>query len=241
MAKRKERIVAKDFGNITVPTSWDEVKLKDFITLMKLQEEENKEDVSLIDIMAVLTGTDKKYIYSLPSDFANTIMAHLLFLNKPLKEEPKAEVIIDGNLYKINYMEKLKFGEYTDANTVMANDKFDYASLLAILCRREGEIYDDDYIAEHLDERTEMWNNQPITKVYPLVCFFLTLSALSRKHLEHFMTEGEQAIDQSLRHIEDSLRNGEHKKFSLNYVKARWKLRRLRKCMSQLSSTTSHT
>ena len=59
MAKRKERIVAKDFGNITVPTSWDEVKLKDFITLMKLQEEEKKEDVSLIDIMAVLTGTDK--------------------------------------------------------------------------------------------------------------------------------------------------------------------------------------
>ena len=241
MAKRKERIVAKDFGNITVPTSWDEVKLKDFITLMKLQEEENKEDVSLIDIMAVLTGTDKKYIYSLPSDFANTIMAHLLFLNKPLKEEPKAEVIIDGNLYKINYMEKLKFGEYTDANTVMANDKFDYASLLAILCRREGEIYDDDYIAEHLDERTEMWNNQPITKVYPLVCFFLLLSTISGKHLERYMTEGEQAIDQSLTHIEDSLKSGAVKKFSLSYVKARWKLRKLRKCMSQLSSTTSHT
>ena len=241
MAKRKERIVAKDFGNITVPTSWDEVKLKDFITLMKLQEEENKEDVSLIDIMAVLTGTDKKYIYSLPSDFANTIMAHLLFLNKPLKEEPKAEVIIDGNLYKINYMEKLKFGEYTDANTVMANDKFDYASLLAILCRREGEIYDDDYIAEHLDERTEMWNNQPITKVYPLVCFFLLLSTISGKHLERYMMEGEQAIDQSLTHIEDSLKSGAVKKFSLSYVKARWKLRKLRKCMSQLSSTTSPT
>ena len=241
MAKRKERIIAKDFGNITVPTSWEQITLGQFVKLMRLQEEEDKEDVSLIDIMAVLTGTDKKYIYSLPSDFANTIMAHLLFLNKPLKEEPKAEVIIDGNLYKINYMEKLKFGEYTDANTVMANDKFDYASLLAILCRREGEIYDDDYIAEHLDERTEMWNNQPITKVYPLVCFFLVLSALSGKHLQHYMTEGEQAIDQLLTHIEDSLRNGEHKKFSLSYVKARWKLRKLRKCMSQLSSTTSHT
>ena len=241
MAKRKERIIAKDFGNITVPTSWDEITLKQFITLMKLQEEEGKEEPSIVDIMAVLTDTDKKYIYSLPSDFANTIMAHLLFLNKPLKEEPKAEVIIDGNLYKINYMEKLKFGEYTDANTVMANDKFDYASLLAILCRREGEIYDDDYIAEHLDERTEMWNNQPITKVYPLVCFFLTLSALSGIHLERYMTEGEQAIDQSLTHIEDSLKSGAVKKFSLNYVKARWKLRRLRKCMSQLSSTTSHT
>ena len=101
MAKRKERIVAKDFGNITVPTSWDEITLKQFITLMKLQEEEGKEEPSIVDIMAVLTDTDKKYIYSLPSDFANTIMAHLLFLNKPLKEEPKAEVIIDGKLYKI--------------------------------------------------------------------------------------------------------------------------------------------
>ena len=241
MAKRKEKIVAKDFGSITVPTSWDEITLKQFITLMKLQEEEGKEEVNIVDIMAVLTGTDKKYIYSLPSEFANTIMAHLLFLNKPLKEEPKAEVIIDGNLYKINYMEKLKFGEYTDANTVMANDKFDYASLLAILCRREGEIYDDDYIAEHLDERTEMWNNQPITKVYPLVCFFLTLSVVSGKHLQHFMTEGEQVIDQSLTHIENSLKNGAVKKFSLSYVKARWKLRKLRKCMSRLSSTTSHT
>lgn len=241
MAKRKEKIVAKDFGSITVPTSWEQITLGQFVKLMRLQEEENKEDVSLIDIMAVLTGTDKKYIYSLPSDFANTIMAHLLFLNKPLKEEPKAEVIIDGNLYKINYMEKLKFGEYTDANTVMANDKFDYASLLAILCRREGEIYDDDYIAEHLDERIEMWNNQPITKVYPLVCFFLTLSALSGKHLQHYMTDAEQVIDQSLTHIEDSLRNGAHKKFSMRYVKARWKLRKLRKCMSQLSSTTSPT
>ena len=241
MSKRKEIVVVKDYGNITVPTSWEQITLGQFVKLMRLQEEEDKKDVSLIDIMAVLTGTDKKYIYSLPSDFANTIMAHLLFLNKPLKEEPKAEVIIDGNLYKINYMEKLKFGEYTDANTVMANDKFDYASLLAILCRREGEIYDDDYIAEHLDERTEMWNNQPITKVYPLVCFFLTLSALSGKHLQHFTTDAEQVIDQSLTHIEDSLKSGAVKKFSLNYVKARWKLRRLRKCMSQLSSTTSPT
>lgn len=241
MAKRKEKIVAKDFGSITVPTSWEQITLGQFVKLMKLQEEEGKEEPNIVDIMAVLTGTNKKYIYSLPSDFANTIMAHLLFLNKPLKEEPKAEVIIDGNIYKINYMEKLKFGEYTDANTVMANDKFDYASLLAILCRREGEIYDDDYIAEHLDERIEMWNNQPITKVYPLVCFFLTLSALSGEHLQDYMTEGEQAIDQSLTHIEDSLKSGAVKKFSLSYVKALWKLRKLRKCMSQLSSTTSPT
>lgn len=241
MGKKKETIVVKDYGNITVPTSWDDITLRQFVNLMKLQEAEGKDELSIVDIMAVLTGTDKKYIYSLPSDFANTIMAHLLFLNEPLKEEPKAEVEINGDVYKINYMEKLKFGEYTDANTIMANDKFDYGSLLAILCRKEGEKYDDDFIADHIEKRTEMWNNQPITKVYPLVCFFLTLSALSGQHLQHYMTDAEQAINQSLTHIEDSLKDGAVKKFSLSYVKARLKLKKLRKCMSQLSSTTSHT
>lgn len=241
MGKKKETIVVKDYGNISVPTSWDDITLEKFVKLMKLQEEEGKDELSIVDIMAVLTDTDKKYIYSLPSDFANTIMAHLLFLNEPLKEEPKAEVEINGEKYKINYMEKLKFGEYTDANTVMANDKFDYASLLAILCRKEGEKYDDDFIADHIEKRTEMWNNQPITKTYPLICFFLLLSAISGQHLQHYMTDAEQAINQSLTHIEDSLKVGGLKKFSLSYVKARWKLRKLRKCMSQLSSTTSHT
>lgn len=235
MGKKKETIVVKDYGNITVPTSWDDITLRQFVNLMRLQEAEGKDELSIVDIMAVLTGTDKKYIYSLPSDFANTIMAHLLFLNEPLKEEPKAEVEINGDVYKINYMEKLKFGEYTDANTIMANDKFDYGSLLAILCRREGEKYDDDFIADHIEKRTEMWNNQPITKVYPLVCFFLLLSTLSGQHLQHYMTDAEQAINQSLTHIEDSLKDGGHKKFSLSYVKARWKLKKLRKCMSQLS------
>ena len=201
MGKKKETIVVKDYGNIIVPTSWDDITLEKFVKLMKLQEEEGKDELSIVDIMAVLTGTDKKYIYSLPSDFANTIMAHLLFLNEPLKEEPKAEVEIDGEKYKINYMEKLKFGEYTDANTVMANDKFDYASLLAILCRKEGEKYDDDFIADHIEKRTEMWNNQPITKIYPLVCFFLTLSAISGQHLQHYMTDAEQAINHSLTYL----------------------------------------
>lgn len=242
MGKKKETVVVKDYGNITVPTSWEEVKLKDFVSLIRLQDEENKTDISLIDIMAVLTDTDKKYIYSLPSDFANTIMAHLLFLNEPLKEEPKAEVEINGEKYKINYMEKLKFGEYTDANTVMANDKFDYASLLAILCRKEGEKYDDDFIADHIEKRTEMWNNQPITKVYPLITFFLTLHAMSGKHLEQYLTTTEDQLLQLVRDIKNSAKRGDGLKLSMtSRMKVWWKCRKLEKCILQQSYNTSAT
>lgn len=242
MGKKKETIVVKDYGNIIVPTSWDDITLEKFVKLMKLQEEEGKDELSIVDIMAVLTGTDKKYIYSLPSDFANTIMAHLLFLNEPLKEEPKAEVEINGEKYKINYMEKLKFGEYTDANTVMANDKFDYASLLAILCRKEGEKYDDDFIADHIEKRTEMWNNQPITKVYPLITFFLTLHAISGKHLEQYLTTTEDQLLQLVRDIKNSAKRGDGLKLSMtSRMKVWWKCRKLEKYILQQSYNTSAT
>lgn len=242
MSKRKETVVVKDYGNITVPTSWDEITLAQFVKLMRLQEEEGKEEPSIVDIMAVLTGTDKKYIYSLPSDFANTIMAHLLFLNEPLKEEPKAEVEINGDVYKINYMEKLKFGENVDATTVMDSDKFAYADLLAILCRKEGEAYDDEYIANRYNSRVEMWNHQPITKVYPLITFFLTLHAMSGKHLEQYLTTTEDQLLQLVRDIKNSAKRGDGPKLSMtSRMKVWWKCRKLEKCILQQSYNTSAT
>ena len=234
MGKKKQIEIARDFGSITVPTSWDEITLEQFTKIIQLNDGKD-EEVSLTDIMAILTNTDRSYIYSLPSDFVHTIMAHLLFLNEPLKEEAKSEVEINGEKYIINYMEKLKFGEYTDANTVMQSNKYNYAALLAILCRKKGEVYNDDYIANILDDRIEMWNKQPITKVYPLVCFFLTLSALSGTLLKDYLTTAEQALNQSLESIEDSLTIGDGIKHPMSYVKVRWKLRKLRKCISQAS------
>lgn len=242
MSKKKEIEIVKDFGNITVPTSWDEITLRQFTSLVRMQDEKEGDQPSVVDLMAALTNTDRKFIYSLPSDFAETIMGHLIFLNTPLDENPKSEVEINGETYKINYMEKLKFGEYTDANSVMQNDKFDYASLLAILCRREGEKYDDDFIADKLDIRTEMWNNQPITKVYPLIAFFLTLSVTSGTRLEQYLTTTEDQLLQLVKDIKSSVKCGGGTKLPMtSRMKVWWKCRKLEKCISQQRSNTSAT
>lgn len=235
--KKKEIVVAKDFGDIQVPTSWNEITLKKFVELMRLQDNlEEGEEPSVIDIMSVLIGKEKKFIYSLPSEFANTIMAHMLFLNEPLDDTPKHEVVVDGEKYSINYMEKLKFGEYTDANMALQNDPYNYSGLLAILCRKDGEVYDDDYIADNLEDRIEMWENQPISTVYPIVCFFLALHATSETHLRDSLTELEQTIDRQLTSIEDSVKNGDGKKHSILWrMRMRRKLKKLRKNMSQQS------
>ena len=62
MGKKKETIVVKDYGNITVPTSWEDITLRQFVNLMRLQEEEGKEEPSIVDIMAVLIDYAKQVL-----------------------------------------------------------------------------------------------------------------------------------------------------------------------------------
>ena len=234
MARRRKQVeVAKDYGEISVPESWDDVTLELFVKLMRAQEDKGGE-LSTYEVMALMTGRDVKFMYSLPSDFAHSILARLMFLAKPLPQEGKPDVVIEGERYSINIMEKLRFGEYTDANMVLKSDKFAYAALLAILCRKDGETYDDEFIADKMERRMAMWNAQPITKVYPLACFFLRSWIASGQRLEAFMMDARRRLTRYVESLGDSARNGAVKKYSMTYWRVLWKSRRLRKSISRL-------
>lgn len=231
MGKRKPIEIIKDYGDWNVPTSWDDITLSQFVDIMRMQDGlEEGQEPSIIDIIAALSGRTKNEVYSLPNEFVETLMAHLLFLNEPLNDIPSGEVRINGERYYINNSQTLRFGEYVDANSVLQSDPYNYSGLLAILCRKEGEKYDDDFVADNLDNRIEMWNNQPITKVYPLVCFFLTLYLSTENYSKAFLTELEQTALQSLQSIEDSVTHGDGRKRSILWrMKTRRKLRKLRR------------
>ena len=229
-----EENIIKDYGEVRVPTSWEEVTLERFVEIMRMQEEKGEdEDIDIIDVMGILIGKDKAYINALPSEFVEKILSYLSFLNTPIDQKPQSEVTIDGEIYHINYMEKLSFGEYTDANTVMQGDKFNYAALLGILCRKKGERYTEDYIAGTLDDRVEMWNNQPITNVYPLITFFLMLWNASEGHLKAYLTTAEHQTSQLLHSIKHSLLSGDGLAHPIRSLKILWTCRKLKKCLQQ--------
>jgi hypothetical protein len=70
---------------------------------------------------------------------------------------------------------QLKVGEYIAADTALKGDQHNYAAILAVLARKEGEIYDSKYENEVLEDRIKMWEGVPVTDVLPVVAFFLTL------------------------------------------------------------------
>ena len=215
-----------DFGKITVPTKWDDITLKQFQELMKIY---NQEDKDILDILSLFTQKSKKELRQMPSEFIETMLVHLQFMNTKLEVEPSSQIDIDGKIYRINYTEKLKFGEFVDVETLIKEDKYNWAAILAMLCRLEGEVYDDDFIADKLDGRIKMYEELPINKALQLINFFLKLKLryITYSLRSSTLKEGKEEVESLVQSIRDSLKDGAGTR--LNSIYAKIELRKLEK------------
>lgn len=201
-----------DFKSWIIPTSWDEVKLSVF---QKLEKEKANENMQIIDILHILADKTKDEVMELPSEFIDIMLSKLQFLTTPMpQQEPSYKIEIDGETYQINFMEKLKTGEYISFNNVIKAEPYNYAAMLAILCRKEGEVYDSKFEAEVFNDRVKLFENQPVTKIMPLINFFFLLSATLRTPSQLSMLL-EEELNRTLKDIDDSPNLGRWKKRSL--------------------------
>lgn len=226
---KKEKSIDVNF-EINFPTSWEEITLKQYQDIEALYEEK---DASMLDILGVISDKTAKELKTLPFDvFEETILPKLSFLyEKPHQKEPTNKIVIKGETYFVNFMEKMKTGEFVDSQTVLQKDKHNYAMLLAILCRKQGEIYDDDFIANVLPDRVKMFEEQPITEILPIVSFFLQLwTQLNLPFLLYMKTE--EALNQLAQDIKDSRKIGVGRKAFL-----KWQMKKLRKSLKSIKST----
>ena len=220
-----------DFGKITVPTKWEEVTLKQFTELLTIYDKENKD---ILDIISMFTGRSKDELRKYPMDFINEILVHLQFMNTPLNIKPSNWVEIDGKKYSINYMEKLKFGEFVDVETIIKDNKYNYPAILGILCRMDGEVYDDDFIAEKLNDRVKMFEELDMPSAMRLINFFLKLSLRSIAYTQKSLAiqQGKEQAELLAQSIRDSLKDGDLKKLDMIYAKT--ELRKLEKSLKSI-------
>ena len=224
----EEKDIIKDFGKWNVPTKWDDITLKIYQEIEKYYEEkDNQFDVR--DVLHILTDKSEDEINELPAEFLDTILTHLIFLTTtPEVGEASNKIIIDGETYLINIMEKLKLGEYVAVDNVIKADKHDYASILAILCRKEGEVYDSKFEAEVFEKRKEMFEKQPVTNILPIIGFFLNLYIISEKHSQLYSLV-EEGINLTQQNIDSLEKIGVSKRLSLN-----WQMKKLRKSLKSI-------
>ena len=225
--------VEKDFGEWKVPQSWDDLTLGKFQELERLydgdDDKERKFDVR--DVLDLMTDRTKDEINELPIEFTDMLLRKMYWLHEqPDFGKPSNKVTIDGVQYTVHNENEMKFGEYVALDTAMKGDKHNYAAMLAILCRKEGEIFDAKFENEILPSRIEFWKNVSVMKVMPIVSFFLELSSMSLQ-VSQLSSEIQEGINHILKHIETSKRNGV---FSALYTK--WQVRKLKKLQKSIKN-----
>ena len=225
--------VEKDFGEWKVPSSWDELTLGKFQELERLydgdDDKERKFDVR--DVLDLMTDRTKDEINELPIEFTDMLLRKMYWLHEqPDFGKPSNKITIDGVQYTVHNENEMKFGEYVALDTAMKGDKHNYAAMLAILCRKDGEIFDAKFENEILPSRIEFWKNVSVMKVMPIVSFFLELSSMSLQ-VSQLSLEIQEGINHILKHIETSKRNGV---FSALYTK--WQVRKLKKLQKSIKN-----
>lgn len=216
------------FGEWNVPTRWDEVTLEMYQKL----EEVYDGDPDIRDIIACLANKERKDVDELPTEFFEQLLEKIAFIKeKPETPEPSSSIEIAGEQYSINIMEKLKTGEFIDSQMALEGDKHNYALLFAILCRKVGEIYNDEFIANILPERVELFKKQPVMKILPLVNCFFALWKISIIPMA-LSSKVEEAANLLANDIKTSHELGVGKKLYL-----KWQMRKLRKSLKSIKSS----
>lgn len=232
-----------DFGSITVPTKWEEVTLQmlsDYLALSKEKEEalekdkaqaerdktempnekDEKYNITDKDLLKCFTDFDMDKYDILPVELYNSIMSNFSFVLEDMPQwKPSNKLSYSGNEFVVNTMEALKVKEYEDAEMILRNNRYDYPSLLAVLCRKVtgtktdnvtglswevNEVYDSEFANKIFDARREMFAKMPITKAMPLISFFLLRGLECNNLSQNYLTTIAQNLYDTLQVIEDS-------------------------------------
>ena len=133
--------------NIEVPTSWNEVKLKQFDKILEIR---NNKDLTIaereIRLIATLTNTDISVIQYLDAPSFQNISNKLSFLNtKPEKKVPVDSFVLNGKDYHADLTPvNWTAGQFLDYK-VLAGEDIDKkaARLIACFVYPEGAAYND--------------------------------------------------------------------------------------------------
>lgn len=260
-----------DFGDVKIVDSWDDITLQMMCDLWKVKADKaqlleddqkkakaekkdepdstlDKYNVTDKDILSIFSTIDPEKIDLLPVPFYEQLMGHLSFVLKPYDSaKPTKYIEVNGMTLLINDRDTLRLKEFTDASTVIHNNKFDYPSLLAVLCRQKtgtktdnvtgqswdvNEEYTEEFANKIFDGRRKMFAEMPVAKVMPLISFFLLKGLSSSSLSQRSLTTLAHQLRELVENIENSAESMDLPKSSKKRL-----MKTLKKYKEQINST----
>lgn len=248
--KKKEEEI-KSFGDVTIADSWDKVTLKmfeDYIRRTEPDENGNEKQLTVYDVLEIFSNMKREDIEQLPVEFVDALMSRLSFMEFPMKEyKPSNYLKVGDDTYMINFYEQMREKEYEDCQLVIKSDKYDYAGILAIVCRKIideqvddlsketwkiTEKYDTEFANVKYEARKKAFENMPVGDVMPLMAFFLNRWMQSEQVSQAYLEKAKDETGRFVENIETSLKDMDLPKWRLMLCKIQ--LRRLKKLVNSL-------
>ena len=218
-------------------------------------EKDEKYNITDKDLLKCFTNFDMEKYDVLPVELYNSIMSNFSFVLEDMPQwKPSKHLSYNGMEFVVNDKEAMKVKEYEDAEMILRNNIYDYPSLLAVLCRKVtgtktdnvtglswevNEVYDSEFANKIFDARREMFAKMPITKVMPVIGFFLIKGLSSTSLSQNYLTTIAQNLYDTLQVIEDSQKSmGFRRLFILPQM---IKLRKWKKYIKSTYSISSNT
>lgn len=175
-------MVKVEYNNtvVNVPESWDDITLGAYEGFYLDRPQTARDRVELV---AKVCNTDAAILLGWPAEVFNIIVDKLSFIfSDGLAVEPSAFVEIEGEKYLVPVEDELTLGAFVDADEAQKSGEAVLSNVLAIVCRPIGEDYD----YKNNEKRAAMFAAQPVSKIRPVLAFFLLCSETLNKRTKAF-------------------------------------------------------
>lgn len=164
---------------VQVPSSWDEITVKQYAEIQKLLSWEGNALERSIKILSELTGVEEDVFFAMyPEQFAQ-VGELISFMNTEVPQKKKESIILEGEEYFLmTNLEKLTLGESISLELIIEKSKDNvlahFPEMLCIFLRKKKDNGKLEAFKNSFMEREELFGSISITDVNHL--FFSTLS-----------------------------------------------------------------
>lgn len=161
-----------------IPTTWDEVTLKQYMDLQTYRE-----DLNILRLLSILTSVEYRTLLNINSDsFDDRIMDSIEFIKTPIDIytlEEKETITINGKVIKVPDPSTHTIGQklllQSKIRQLQETGEGSHAILVsyAVAIYLQPLIDGTDFDDTRVEEMRELVTSLPLVDVYPIGCFFL--------------------------------------------------------------------
>lgn len=192
--------------NYSIPTSWDDIKLKTYLDVAKLKDVKEEEFKELI-IISHYTGIPLQTLKRMKLSDLNEIINDMSFLAKEIPEMAIEQFTISGETFHVMQSFLLEEAQdYFAVEAILQEANHDpmkaLPKLLAVVCKKQGESLDDISIEKR---QTFFLENLSVQQAESLKVFFYQCASLFKIN-SLLYSNSDQIIQKKVQEVETTLK-----------------------------------